>query len=932
MGQSRNNGIGNAARAVALAVLASLLLSCGGSSPEKLLGSAKEYIAKGDNAAAVIQLKNLLVDSPDNGEARYLLGKASLETRDFAAAEKELRRALELDWPADQALPLLARAMTELGRQQALLDDFGSRSLTDPQAQATFQVLMGDAYLRRNDRAAAARAYAAALAARPDYAPALLGQATLTYLGGDAGAALAQADAVLAIDPKLAGAHALRADLLFAQGDRANARKALEQAVRAEPGAIGPRMALVSLLIDERDFDAAEKQIDGARRASRGDLRVPYAAAMLAYRRGDMAKAREQIQQVLKVAPDNTASLMLAGAIDLREGSLVAAESNLRRVVARAPEHAGARQLLVQTYLRMGQPVKARDALQPLIEKGVPQSPQLLLLAGETYLANGDPKTASGYYEAASKVSEPQGVAARTRLGQIALATGRAEEGFRELEAASELDAGQYQADLAIIAGHLRRNETDKALAAVKALEKKQPDNPLTFQMYGITYIAKRDLSAARRSFDRALELQPTYLPAAYNLAMLDLAEKKPDDARKRYEAMIARDERNDRLYLALADLQVRTGAEPKEVGATLQRAVAANPQSAPARLALINFHLRQNDAKAALTAAQAAVAALPNEPRILEATGVAYEVAGETNQAIETFNRLAALQPQSPQPLLRLAGLYARQKDTARAVDALRRAQKLTPNARDVVPQLVQVYMAGNQPAEALKEARALQKSEPTFAGGYALEGDVLAAQRRFAEAEKPYREALKLEPRGDGVVIRLHRVLAEAGKPAEAEALAKRWLADNPKNTSVRLYLGERELGAKNYKAAAAQYQALLAIEPDNVVALNNLAWIGGETGDPKALGYAARAARLAPNSAAVLDTYGMLLVKGGDTSKGLEVLKRATGLAPARYDLRLNYAKALAKAGQREEARRELETLQSVAEDFPGKSQIPEMIRTL
>jgi putative PEP-CTERM system TPR-repeat lipoprotein len=909
-----------------------LVLACSGSSPDKLLASARDYMAKGDNPAAIIQLKNLLSEAPDNGEARFLLGRASLDTRDFASAEKELRRALELNQPADAVLPLLARAMTELGQQEALIKDFGDRSLTDPQAQATFQTLLGDASLRRNDRPAAERAYAAALAARKDYAPAQLGQARLMAVDGKLDAALAQADAILAASPKFAPAHALRADLLIARGDRAGARAALQSAVDADPNFLAPHLDLATVLIDDKEFDAAAAQLDGARKIAPRDLRVTYLEAMLAFRRGDMARARDRLQQVLKLAPGHVPALVLAGAIDLRGGQFTAAEANLRKAVARAPAHAGARQLLVQTYLRMGQPVKAKDALQPLVEKGMPQNPQLLLLAGETYLANGDVKTASGFYQAASKVDQPQGVAARTRLGQIALASGRPDEGFRELEAAAELDAGQYQADLAIIAGHLRRNETDKAMEAVKALEKKQPKNPLTFQMYGVTYLAKRDIPAARRSFDKALDLQPTYLPAAYNLAMLDLAEKKPEDARKRYEAMIAKDERNDQLYLALADLQVRTGADPKAIGETLQRAVAANGQSVPARLALINFHLRNKDSKAALTAAQSAVAAMPSDPRILEATGVAYEAAGETQQAIDTFNKLASLQPASPQPLIRLAGLYARQKDTSKAIDALRRAQKLAPNSRDVVPQLVQVYMAGNQPAEALKEARALQKSEPKFAGGYALEGDVLAAQRKFAEAEKPYREALKLEPKADGVAIRLHRVLAESGKAAEADTLAKSWLAENPKNQAMRLYLGERELAAKNYKAAAVHYQALIAIEPNNAVALNNLAWIGGETGDPKALGYAERAVKLAPNSAAVLDTYGSLLVKKGETAKGLEYMARATQVAAGRYDLRLNYARALIGAGQKDAARKELEALQAVPEDFPGKSDIAVWLKNL
>jgi putative PEP-CTERM system TPR-repeat lipoprotein len=322
----------------------------------------------------------------------------------------------------------------------------------------------------------------------------------------------------------------------------------------------------------------------------------------------------------------------------------------------------------------------------------------------------------------------------------------------------------------------------------------------------------------------------------------------------------------------------------------------------------------------------------MPNDARILQASGAALEAAGEINQAIETYNKLATLQPQSPAPLLRLAALHMRQKDTGKAIDVLRRAQKLAPNARDLVPPLVQVYLAANRPDEALKEARGLQKSDPKFAGGYALEGDVHAAQRKFAQAEPPYRQALKLEPRAEAVAIRLHRTLADGGKAADAEAFAKGWLAENPKSLAMRLYLGERELATKNYKAAAVHYQAAIAIDGNNAIALNNLAWIGGELGDPKALGYAERAVKLAPNNAAVLDTYGTLLVKQGETAKGLEQMNRAATLAPGRHDIRLNYAKALAGGGKKAEARKELEALQALPEDFPGKSDIAAMLKSL
>jgi putative PEP-CTERM system TPR-repeat lipoprotein len=450
--------------------------------------------------------------------------------------------------------------------------------------------------------------------------------------------------------------------------------------------------------------------------------------------------------------------------------------------------------------------------------------------------------------------------------------------------------------------------------------------------MYGAVHLAKRDAAAARRNFEKALELQPNYLPAAQSLAMMDLAEKRPDDARKRFEAMIAKDSKNDQLYVALAEFQVRTGVDKAAVAETLQRAVAANPQSASAREALINFHLGNRDFKAALSAARDALGVMPGDPRILYAAGSAQDAAGEANQAIETFTKLAALEPQSPAPLLRIAALLVTLKQYDKAVETLRRLQSVTRNEPNVVGKVIQVYLAAQRPDDALKEARGLQGRQPKLAVGYAMEGEVHLSQRRWPEAERAFREALKLEPKADLVVVRLHEVLVAGGKAGEADALARKWTADNPNNLSMRMYLGERELAARNLKASATHYRAAIAIDANNALALNNLAWISGELNDPKAFEYADRALKLAPNNADVLDTYGMLLLKKGEVDKAVPAIDRARQVAPHRNDVRLHYAKAMIKAGRKDEARKELEALQAVKENFAGKDEVAGLLKGL
>ncbi len=60
--------------------LALAATGCGEKSESELLTSARSYLDKNDPKAAAIQLKNVLQQQPSSAEARFLLGKALLET------------------------------------------------------------------------------------------------------------------------------------------------------------------------------------------------------------------------------------------------------------------------------------------------------------------------------------------------------------------------------------------------------------------------------------------------------------------------------------------------------------------------------------------------------------------------------------------------------------------------------------------------------------------------------------------------------------------------------------------------------------------------------------------------------------------------------------------------------------------------------------
>jgi putative PEP-CTERM system TPR-repeat lipoprotein len=921
-------------RPAALAVLLVLALcGCNSDSTDELLASARDYMARAEYVAASIQLKNAVRSRPDSAEARLLLGRALLHANDPLGAEKELRRALELGRPADEVVPLLAQAMLVGGRAEALVREYGAVRLEDRAARAMYSAALGDAYtvLQRDDDAR--RAYQAAREADPASANGALGLAQLDARAGKLDAALTATEAVIAEHPKSAQAYALKSDILYAQRKLDAARQALEQAVRADPSYVHARLALATTLIGAQDYDAAREQLAAAEKIAPDDLRLAYARALLAFRTGEVATARGIVTEILKVVPNHVPTLMLAARIDLQSDKTASAESHLRQVLARADGHPEARRLLALGYLRSGQPDKARQTLQPLIDRRSDPDPQVLLLAGEAALVGGDIKQAAAFYQRASK-SGAQGpaAAAHVRLGQIALATGLKEEGLRELESASEIDPNFRQADLALISSHLRNGELDKALAAARSLEKKNPKDPVAHQVLGMVHLARRDFGAARTSFEQALKLNPRLIPPARALAELDVHQGKPEAARRRYQAMIDKDPGNALLYLALAELQLRTGANQAEVVPTLQRAVAADPQSVEARLALISALRSSGDTRAALTAAQDAAAAHPSSAQVLQMLAVLQQDAGALNQSLDTLRKLAQLRPGTTAPFQQIAARQAAQKQYENAAQTLKLAREVAPDNLSVSRDLIVVYLAAGQPDAALKEARAVQMAAPHSAAGWLLESQVYEHQRRHDDAAKVLREGQKIDPASGALAARLHGVLIASGRASEAETYARTWLAEHPKDTAFRVHLGDQALAAKDYRTASAQYQAVLKINADHLVALNNLAWIAGQQKDPKALSYAERALRIAPDNAAVLDTYGTLLVEKGEAQRGVEYLARAARLAPERRDIRLNYAKGLASAGRKPQARKELEALLATPEEFPGKADIHALLKTL
>ena len=889
------------------AVVSALLLlgaagGCGKTETSaSLVADARQFIAKGDSKAAVIQLKNALVKNPSDADARLTLGQLYLDTGDIPSAEKELRKAIELGAPKDKAVPALANALMLQQQYQKVLDE--SAAVV---ADADMLALRADATAGLGKADQAAEMYKQALAAKPGHAGALIGLARQALTRKDVAEANRLADEVVKSNPSDATAWMFKGDLLRAQAKGAEALAAYDQVLKLKPNHRSAHLERAFVGIAEGKFDAAKADLDAARKITPNALMVSYAQALLDFTQGKHAAAKETLQKILRVAPEHMPSVLMAGAVEHALGSMPQAEQHLRKYLAAMPEHRYARKLMVSTLLKMGQTTEALAQLTPMLDSGK-DDVQLLALAGEANMQAREYGKATAYFEQASALA-PDAAGLRTSLALGKLATGDDARAVSELEQSTKLDTKSPKAAVLLVMTELRLKRYDKALAAAKALEATQPADPMVHNLKGGVYLGMNDMVNARASFDKALSLKPDYFPAAANLAQLAMREKKPDLAKQQLVSFLEKDKKNAEAYYALTKLALAQGRN-EEATQWLEKAGSENPEAIGPARTLGAHYLSIGQKDKALTLARKFQVANPKNLDLLDLLGQAQLANGDLPGALGTYGKLAAAAPKSAMAHFRLATVHARMNNLNATAEDLKKALALQPDFVDAQVAQAELAARAGKLDDAMAIARQIQKQRPKEALGYQLEGNLSIAQGKPAQAVASFEKAFALAP-ASGNLIKLHAALRQAGKGKEADARLAKAAAEHPDDVALGLYVAENELANKRYKTAIAGLEAVLKLAPANAAALNNLAWAYQQEKDPRALKTAEQAFALAGNSAAVTDTLGWMLVEQGDTKRGLTLLQKAVALAPEAADIRYHLAATLAKTGDKAGAKRELE----------------------
>ena len=920
---------GKSSRLAAL-MLCALLAACGLDSEQSLIEKARVALDKGNTKEASIQLKNVLQKNPDSASARFLFGKLLLEAGDIGAAEIELRKAQDKKHPVDEVAPLLARALLVRQHYKQVIADYAKLALAQPDRQADLSAVVASAYAQTGQREQAVALVDATLSKTPQNNPIRLVKARLMAGSGDVDTALTLLEGMVSGNGSddLESWRLLGDLRMYGKQDSAQAQAAYRKVLELRPDDMQAHTQLIGMHLLANNVKAARQQFDTLAKARPSDLQTGFLGAHVALREGNVKRARDLVAQLAKFTKDNPGILLLAGATELQLNSLAQAESHLNRLLALDPNSMPGRRLMAAVYLRTGQAPKAIEVLRPLLEAKSPDV-ETLNLAAEAHLSSGDAKKAETFFARVAQLN-PGDVKARTALALAQLANGDVEAALADLQSIASGDKGSL-ADMALIEARLRQRDLDGALKAIDALEQKVPNKPMPADLRGRVQLMKRDSKSARTGFEAALARDPVYFPSASMLAQLDIVDKKPELAQERFQAMLKKDPTNVQTLVALAGLRSGRGAGADEVAALLTRAIEAKPTDPGARLLLIDHWLKHGNPKQALSAAQAGLAAIPDNASLIDGLGRAQLANDEVVQALSTFGKLAAGQPKSAFAQLRLADAHLRSKNPEAAEQALRAALSLSPDLIPAQRGLIILAVQAKQPEKALQIARSVQRQRPHHAIGHRLEGDVYVAFKDLDQGAKAYRAGLAKEG-GSANAVKLYTTLDAAKRGQEAEKFAASWLKQSPKETGLRSYLGAKAMASEDWALAEKFFRDVVALEPRNLAATNNLAWVMVKTKKPDAVALAERALELAPEDPSVLDTLAVALAQNQQLDRALEASKSAVRLAPTVPVLRLTLAKLHLQANDKKAAKAELEELAKLGAKFPDHQEVNKLLKSL
>lgn len=402
-------------------------------------------------------------------------------------------------------------------------------------------------------------------------------------------------------------------------------------------------------------------------------------------------------------------------------------------------------------------------------------------------------------------------------------------------------------------------------------------------------YLADEKHEQALETFARILKLDPSNESARAQSLWLELKLERYGAAIHSLEKMMEENGNNDKLQLTLGELYLQSG-KPAKALKIFRKIIDETPSFVPAWVALFEAHIEQGEQELFLGELRRFFSIEDINFSLKIETVKLFMLRAENEPSFREsvysmVDELAAFRPGvSSVHVLRGMSHRARKKYSL-AQEDFQKALDLDPKNLFAWEELASTYMAREQYHHVFYT---VARARDTI-GHSTLRLEVFEGYALFRS----------------GIYLKSVEVLEKArdyeknGHPA--------WLLVHAHITRAMAYNKLQKL-----QNSVDAYRDVLGVDPENVLALNNLAYLYAVRGEKldEAMKYAKQAVDAEPDNPVFLDTLGWLHYKTGDHPKAREILEKALSIETNEPEIYEHLAEIYRALGDEQRARQLLD----------------------
>jgi len=879
------------------------LVACSKTGYEEHLKQAQDFIQQNEFSAAEIEIKNAIKLKPENGKARFILGKLYLDSNRYEQAEKEFNRALEYKYPINEVMPLLSLSYHKSGTDVELAKIQYKNAGIKPEQAAEIAFYQLQAFTRLNQNEKAISKINEIKNIDTDSSFKTLALAYDMLLKENVDAATLLIDEVLVKKENHAEALKLKAHIHLSRGEKEQAADVYQKYYQSFPEDHQIAFSLARLLTELNKTAQAEKIIDSLLAISSKNTMLNRLKAVALYNQKNFEDAIIYAEKAINLAPNDAVSRTVAGISAYYLKDPQKSNYHLSEVADKLPEEHPGLRILAASQLALGQAMEANDTIAQF--KALDQKDAALLSSiGLSLIKSGETDKAKVVAAKASDISES--AEALTQLGLLQLSLNDI-EGLSALEQANTIAEDQNASQKTLATAYLSTGRYNKALELSKQWKNQQNNNSQAYILAAISYLRLGDATSAKTEVEQLLSIEQNNIQALMILSEVEDKAGNKAQSLSLLTQLLAKEP----LYIpALIKhyLLAKEKGQAKDVVLNIKQLFASNSDNKSLRLLLARLQVmeQQFDDAIILLASDNTDDYVNTSWDIL---AKAYWGKGDFAKTAQHFERWLSAEPNSKPALLGNLMLLDGKRKYEQGLTLS--TDYLAKNSNDVEMQLLNTHfliMTGKiKLAKAQLSKLPAKVMELPFTKG--LLGYIQMSDGDYAEAEQNLFQSYEHAAHARNVRM-LYLSLLKQNKNEQGLKFLQSHMSKYPKDLASMMLLANSQIQI-NQDDAIKSYEKVLTLQSNNFIALNNLAYFYLQRSElKKAQEYAEKALAQKPRQADILDTLAQILIAKKDYQKALKHLSIAVESKNVKEEIYLNYIEALALNDQLLLAQRKVE----------------------